>query len=89
MDQENKIEIKSWQAVGVWRWNIKDDRCAIDRQSLFGQCLECEANQVQDECKIVQGLCNHGFHKHCIDRWLKQSNTCPLCNKEWSDSKIL
>lgn len=31
MELEKRIEIKSWQAVGVWRWNIKDDRCAIDR----------------------------------------------------------
>lgn len=31
MDQVDRIELKSWSAVGVWKWNIKEDRCAIDK----------------------------------------------------------
>jgi len=23
--------------------------------------------------------CNHAFHGECIDRWLWNQNTCPLC----------
>lgn len=23
--------------------------------------------------------CNHTFHLHCIDRWLKDNRTCPMC----------
>ena len=23
--------------------------------------------------------CNHTFHLHCIDRWLRKNRTCPLC----------
>ena len=23
--------------------------------------------------------CNHTFHLHCIDRWLKHNRTCPMC----------
>lgn len=26
--------------------------------------------------------CNHVFHKHCIDRWNMNENTCPLCRFE-------
>ena len=29
-----RIELKSWTAVGVWKYNIKEDKCAIDKQSL-------------------------------------------------------
>lgn len=23
--------------------------------------------------------CNHVFHKQCLDRWKRRTNTCPLC----------
>lgn len=25
---------------------------------------------------------NHKFHTKCIDQWLKENNTCPLCRAE-------
>ena len=25
--------------------------------------------------------CGHTFHKKCINRWLKNNNTCPLCKR--------
>jgi hypothetical protein len=34
-----------------------------------------------EEDQIVRHTlsCNHTFHVHCIDRWLKNNSTCPLC----------
>lgn len=26
--------------------------------------------------------CSHQFHKKCILKWIKKSNTCPICRKK-------
>ena len=40
------------------------------------QCAICH-----EEDSVVRHTlrCNHTFHVHCIDRWLRDRNTCPLC----------
>ena len=39
--------------------------------------------QVDVVCPIAEGECGHKFHHHCIERWRKKRNTCPLCNVVW------
>ncbi|XP_061359841.1 RING-H2 finger protein ATL20-like [Gastrolobium bilobum] len=33
--------------------------------------------------------CNHYFHVHCIDAWLKMNATCPLCRNEPEGSVLV
>jgi RING-box protein 1 len=86
MEEEKKFEIRKWNAVALWSWDVQVDNCAICRAHVMDDCVECEANQnaaQRQECVIAWGVCNHAFHMHCISRWLRTRNTCPLDNRAW------
>ncbi|KAJ2460848.1 RING-box protein hrt1 [Coemansia sp. RSA 2337] len=85
-----RIEIKKWNAVALWSWDMESDVCAICRNNNMELCIECQADQdakVNSNCSIAWGICNHAFHFHCISRWLKNRNSCPLDNREWDYQK--
>lgn len=35
-------------------------------------------------CSMVKGDCGHVYHQHCMNRWLRNRNTCPLDNRPWA-----
>ncbi len=42
------------------------------------ECIIC----MSDEPKSYQKLeCKHSFHKQCILKWSRRSNTCPVCRR--------
>lgn len=42
---KKKFEVKKWNAVALWAWNVVVDNCAICRNHIMDLCIECQANQ--------------------------------------------
>jgi hypothetical protein len=54
-------------------------------------CQICQCNYEEEEMLKVLP-CKHEFHVGCVDRWLAQKDSCPLCKasinaEEVSDAK--
>ncbi|WVZ54401.1 hypothetical protein U9M48_005205 [Paspalum notatum var. saurae] len=43
------------------------------------QCVICLAEYEEKELLRILPYCGHNFHMACIDLWLEQNSTCPVC----------
>lgn len=65
--------------------NVSDDtNCAICRDNIYDPVVD---NNISYN-KISQGECMHCFHEHCINKWIRKANRCPLCNQQWKQNKL-
>jgi RING-box protein 1 len=79
----NKFIIKNINIVYDAKLNLLNDTCPICRNNLDDKCIECENKNNDLKCISIIGDCYHGIHEHCLNRWTKVRNVCPLDNKEW------
>lgn len=64
-----RFEIKKWNAVTMWSWDICADTCAICRNNLNEPSIEYQANPSpnnENGLSIAFGCCGHVFHLDCI-----------------------
>ncbi len=62
--------------LGKYKKIKKDDDLILNHV----KCPICLEEFKQNEYKRVLPLCNHVFHKRCIDKWLMEnSKECPVC----------
>jgi hypothetical protein len=49
-----------------------------------GECVICMGDFAQgDRCRRLP--CLHMFHVDCVDKWLKENHTCPVCQRSVND----
>jgi len=77
------MSIKAVNLRGTWNLDTINDECPICRNSVLETCVECSAATSQTQCISIMGECSHIYHLHCIDKWTKTKNVCPLDNKKW------
>lgn len=84
----DRIEVKKYQAVAYWKWDLNADTCAICHTHIMERCIECEASDLTEPCNPAWGTCGHCYHFHCVSKWLKTRQVCPLDNNEWNWARV-
>ena len=70
-------------------------REAQEREAQEREAQEREAQESPEPCPICYSTieegeekvtrCGHTFHENCINRWLEQNATCPICREDLSN----
>ena len=82
-DKEMIYIISKFSPVYVASWNGEQSSCSICKNDFLSPCAQCEANNETDPCPVQEGTCGHKFHLHCITKWTKTNNVCPMCSQSW------
>ncbi len=84
-----RIKVVQWNPIGTWTPKIACDdfQCSICKKKTTLKCEDCSGsyNIATQDCPIAQGTCGHGYHYHCINKWLTSgSQICPICRIPWN-----
>lgn len=90
INHENRVEINiiddddENEHLLITELNVNENgmnSAANNVEVVAEQCTICLIDfAMNDELRILP--CAHEYHKECIDRWLQQSTTCPMCRHD-------
>ena len=62
---------------------IKNSKIIIYKYNFFCSiCQEdCQISNKEDVSILRELICHHSFHIQCIDTWLSNNISCPICRK--------
>lgn len=55
--------------------------------TLHCRCSVCLSEYQEEDTLRFLPLCGHSFHTSCIDIWLQQHSTCPICRVSLPERK--
>ena len=89
MTSTPRVTVESWNPVGIWAYNLPVTTCDICREKITTCCPDCSSQKTVDvsvKCQVSKGKCGHGFHEHCITKWLSSNSAgiCPTCRTPWN-----
>mgnify|MGYP000877261551 CR=1 FL=1 len=85
LDRANRdFEAQSQQSVvSMEMYEIRPEKFNPDKfRTAFVEkevCAVCLDNFVNEQSVVQWRGCRHLFHERCIQRWIQQKRTCPLC----------
>ena len=71
-NSKKRFEVKKWNAVALWAWDIVVDNCAICRNHIMDLCIECQA-----KTRLLQQAKN--------EQWLGESVIIPFISTAFHD----
>ncbi len=67
LNQYSKICLTKNDNLKIINFEKNNTDCVICLHKFF----------LNDEIKLIR-QCNHAFHKHCLNGWLKYNHICPI-----------
>ena len=92
-EEENTCSVRTFKIVEQCNCTIEQEKHIVEslRDSNKDYSDKDYSDKDGEKCSICleemnkeikQTICNHLFHKECIEEWIKNSkNSCPLCRK--------
>jgi SUMO ligase MMS21 Smc5/6 complex component len=74
--QQVPFEINSMNIISKWKYSCKNEECICSRN--LQAPTKCELTSKKITNDIIIGKCGHGFHKKCIEEFIKSYNVCPI-----------